>query len=418
MSALLLLATALLLLGNGFFVGAEFALIAARRTRIEPLAEHGSRLAAAALRAMGQLPLMVAGAQLGITVCSLGLGALAEPAIAHLLEGPLGAAGVDERALHPVAFVTALAIVVFLHTVIGEMVPKNIALAGPERAVLVLGLPMLVFARATRPLLVALKWMSQRLLRLARIEPTEAVKTVFTAEELASLVTESRTEGLLDEADHGRLHGALALTTRTAGEVMVAWSAVDAVPAEVTPEALEQLATATGHTRFPVVRPATAFAASAPGRPAASSSMPGLASAGRLVSSLAGPDGTARSSPRGRSALAGGTVLTRVVPIRAAGSRSPAGRAPVAVLGYVNVKDVLGAHGAARTAAIAPEAVRPLGVTGPGTTLAELLLVMRRDRSHLVLVADGDRPLGVATLDDVLAAVVGGQQSTPLDAPR
>src|SRR6186997_885873 len=130
-----LLIAVLLVLGNAFFVGGEFSLIASRRTVVEPLAAT-SRRARVALRAMNQIPLMIAGAQLGITVCSLGLGAIAEPALAHVLEGPFEALGLPENMLHPVSFVLALIVVVYLHTVIGEMVPKNITLAGPERAAL------------------------------------------------------------------------------------------------------------------------------------------------------------------------------------------------------------------------------------------------------------------------------------------
>src|SRR3954453_8541671 len=146
-----LLLTVLLLLGNGLFVGGEFALIASRRTAIEPLAAS-SRRAQWALSAMNQIPLMIAGAQLGITICSLGLGALAEPALAHVLEGPFEALGLPDDMLHPVALVLALVIVVFLHTVIGEMVPKNITLAGPERTALILGPFILAFCNGTKPI--------------------------------------------------------------------------------------------------------------------------------------------------------------------------------------------------------------------------------------------------------------------------
>jgi CBS domain containing-hemolysin-like protein len=340
MTGLSLIATVFLLLGNGFFVGAEFSLIAARRTRLEPLAEEGSRRAATALRAMGQIPLMIAGAQLGITVCSLLLGAIAEPALAHLLEGPFHAVGLPDQVLHPVAFVIALGIVVFLHTVVGEMVPKNIALAGPERAVLWLGPPMLWFSQATKPLLVALKWISRRLLRIVHIESTDSVKTVYTAEELASLVAESRTEGLLDAEDHQRITGALTLTERTAGSVQVAWSKVHTITDDISPEALEQLATRTRHARFPVV------------------------------------------DRRNRT-----------------------------ILGFVHIKDFLGATELERQAALPRSAIRPLAVVGPDTSLADLLLLMRRDRSHFVLVSDGVSPLGAVTLDDVLTAVVGAPRT-------
>src|SRR5690606_38854769 len=112
---------------------------------------------------------------LGITICSLGLGAIAEPALAHLLEEPFQALGVPEEAVHPVAFVLALGVIVFLHTVVGEMVPKNIALAGPEAAVLWLGPPMLGFCIATKPLLLALKWAARGFLALWKVEAVDAV---------------------------------------------------------------------------------------------------------------------------------------------------------------------------------------------------------------------------------------------------
>ncbi|MGH3735675.1 MAG: hemolysin family protein [Micromonosporaceae bacterium] len=328
--------TVVLLLGNGFFVGSEFALIASRRTVVEPLAETSGR-ARLALRAMNQIPLMIAGAQLGITICSLGLGAIAEPALAHLLEGPFHAIGLPEQAVHPVAFVLALGVVVFLHTVIGEMVPKNLTLAGPEASVLWLGPPMLWFCIGTKPLLLAMKWASRTLLRFWGIESADAVKTVYTAEELAGLVAESRTEGLLDPEAHARITGALALSRRTAGEVLRPWPTVDTVPDDISPGSLEVLATRTRRSRFPVID---------------------------------------RQTRR--------------------------------VAGFVHVKDVLPINGGARRSPLPRELIRPLGVAPATRTLADLLLQMRRSRSHIVLVTDGTSPLGIVTLEDVLAAVVGG----------
>jgi CBS domain containing-hemolysin-like protein len=339
-----LLITVLLLLGNAFFVGAEFALIASRRTVIEPMAAT-SRRARLTLSAMNQIPLMIAGAQLGITICSLGLGAIAEPALAHLLEAPFHAVGVPASAAHPVAFVLALVIVVYLHTVIGEMVPKNITLAGPESAALWLGPAMLAFCVATKPLLVALKWTSRQVLRLWRVPATDAVKTVFTAEELAGLVSQARTEGLLDAEEHARITGALALHQRTASAAMRPWSKVTTVAEDVSPASLEVLATRTGRSRFPVVQ---------------------------------------RSTRR--------------------------------VLGFVHVKDILGYEGASRRAPIPPDVVRRLTVVPPDRSLADLLLAMRRERQHMVLVSDGRAPLGVVTLDDVLGAVVGTRSQPPVPA--
>ncbi|HEU0238097.1 MAG TPA: hemolysin family protein [Micromonosporaceae bacterium] len=245
-----------LLAGNAFFVASEFSLISARRTVLEPLAQT-SRRAQLALRAMGEIPLMIAGAQLGVTICSLGLGAIAEPAMAHVLAAPFHAVGVPDAAVHTVAFVIALGIVVFAHTVIGEMVPKNLTLAAPEVAAMWLGPPMLGFCIATKPLLLAMRWLSRQVLRIWRIEATDTVKTVFTAEELAGLVAESRVEGLLDPEEHARIAGALALHDRKVGEAAIPWADVTTVGDDVSPAALETLAAKTGRSRFPMVEHGT-----------------------------------------------------------------------------------------------------------------------------------------------------------------
>jgi CBS domain containing-hemolysin-like protein len=248
----LLLAVALLA-GNAFFVGAEFALIAARRTQIEPLALGGSRRARITLRAMEQVSLMMAGAQLGITVCSLGLGAVGEPAVAHLLEGPLAAAGVPGALLHPIALVIALTIVVFLHMVLGEMVPKNIAIAGPERSALLLGPPLFAVVRLFRPFLVGLNLCANGVLRLLRVEPKEEVASTFTAQEVAGLVEESRREGLLDDEEHQLLTGALDFVERTAQMVVLPLSSLVTLPREASAGDLQDLCARTGFSRFPVV---------------------------------------------------------------------------------------------------------------------------------------------------------------------
>jgi CBS domain containing-hemolysin-like protein len=247
-----LLVAILLLAGNAFFVAGEFSLISARRTVLEPMAAT-SRRAAMALSAMSQIPLAIAGAQLGVSICSLGLGAIAEPAIANLLVAPFHAVGLPEGAVHPVAFVIGLGIVVFAHTVAGEMVPKNLTLADPERTVMWLGPPMLGFCIATKPLLVTMKWLSRQVLRIWRVEATDSVKTVYTTEELASLVAESRVEGLLDPEEHARITSALALHERKVADATVPWAEVTTVGDDVSPAALEVLASRTGRSRFPMV---------------------------------------------------------------------------------------------------------------------------------------------------------------------
>ncbi|NEE03609.1 hemolysin family protein [Phytoactinopolyspora halotolerans] len=241
-----------LLAGNAFFVGAEFALVSARRTQIEPRAAAGGRSARITLRAMEQVSSMMAGAQLGITVCSLGLGALGEPAVAHLLERPLEAVGAPPGVLHPLAFAIALAIVVFAHMVLGEMVPKNIALAGPERSAMALGPLLYGLVVVLRPLIFALNRVANTVLRLLRVQPRDEVATTFTPEEVAGLLAESRREGLLDEQEHALLTGALGFAEQSVTGVALAVTDLVTVPEHATPDEVEQACVSTGYSRFPV----------------------------------------------------------------------------------------------------------------------------------------------------------------------
>lgn len=241
-----------LLAGNAFFVGAEFALISARRTQIEPRAAGGSRMARVTLRAMERVSLMMAGSQLGITICSLGLGAVGEPAVAHLLEGPFAAAGLPDALLHPLAFTIALGIVVFLHMVLGEMVPKNIALAGPERAALVLGPPLYGIVYVLRPLIWLLNQAANLVLRALKVDPKEEVTSTYTHEEVTGLIGESHREGLLDEQEHTLLSGALQFDEQRATDVVIPLSDVITVPWRVTVAELEARCAETGFSRFPV----------------------------------------------------------------------------------------------------------------------------------------------------------------------
>jgi CBS domain containing-hemolysin-like protein len=245
-----------LLAGNAFFVGAEFALIAARRTQIEPRAATGSRAARLTLRAMERVSLMMAGAQLGITMCSLGLGAIGEPAVAHLLEIPLAALGVDGAALHTIAFAVALMIVVFLHMVLGEMVPKNIAIAGPERSALVLGPVLYGIVLLLKPLVVMLNWIANVVLRLLRVDPKEEVASAFTADEVAAFIAESRKEGLLDEDEHDLLSSALSIGVEQVAAVTVPIAELVALPVDVTAAQAEAECVRTGFSRFPLASPA------------------------------------------------------------------------------------------------------------------------------------------------------------------
>lgn len=242
-----------LLLGNAFFVGAEFALVSARRTQIEPRAQQGSALAAQALKAMEQVSLVMAAAQLGITVCSLGLGAVAEPAIAHLLFPVAEDLGLSKDPAHAVAFVIALALVVYLHVVLGEMVPKNLALAGPERAALFFGLPMNLVVLALGPVVKLLNAIANTILRLIRIEPQDEVSSTFTREQVEAFVDESRAEGLLEESEYERLSGALGFTSRPVTDVLLPLDRVQTVSRGARATEVEAICAETGFSRFPVI---------------------------------------------------------------------------------------------------------------------------------------------------------------------
>lgn len=242
----------LLLLGNAFFVGAEFALISARRSQIEPKAQAGSGFARTTLKAMENISLVIGVNQLGITVCSLILGAVGEPAIAHLVEPVLHLLNVPDQFLHPISFVIALLIVVFLHVVLGEMIPKNIALAGPERAALVLGPPIWAIVTVLRPVIVIINAVARRVLRLVGVELMDEVSSTFTREEVAAMVEESRGEGLLAEAEYGRLAGALGFIEKNIEAVLMEPDTLTTVHRGATVADVEELCAATGYSRFPV----------------------------------------------------------------------------------------------------------------------------------------------------------------------
>jgi CBS domain containing-hemolysin-like protein len=246
-----LLLGGVLLLANAFFVGAEFAIMSARRSQIEPLAADGSRAARTVLWAMEHVSLMLACAQLGITICSTGIGVVAEPAIAHAVEGPLVALGLPAEASHVVGFTVALGIVVYLHVVIGEMVPKNLAVSRPERAAVLFGPPLVVVSRIVSPVIRLLNWLANRFLRALGVQPKDEVASAFTVEEVAAIVARSREEGLIED-EPGLLTGALEFSDATAGSVMVPPDRLVSVPLDCTPDDVERAVARTGFSRFPV----------------------------------------------------------------------------------------------------------------------------------------------------------------------
>jgi len=248
------LVAAVVLLGlNAFFVASEFALVGARRSQIEPVAQAGSRRARRTLTAMEQVSLMMAGAQLGITLCSIGLGAMAEPAIAGALAGPFTALGIPEGWLHPLSFVIALVIVTALHVVLGEMVPKNLTLAAPDRAAMALGPALYRLVRVIRPVIVGLNSTTNFALRVVGVRVSGEVASSYNIHEVAQLAQESHRAGMIDDTEYGLMAAAVSFTTATVDDVVVPWSQVATVDGSISPHQAEALSGRTRHLRFPVL---------------------------------------------------------------------------------------------------------------------------------------------------------------------
>lgn len=250
-STYLILAVVMLLL-NGFFVGAEFALTAARRTKLEAEAEKGEPRAKRAIALLRDLSFTLAGAQLGITMASLALGAVAEPAVAELLESALHGLDLPEQALHTISFVIALTIVVFFHMVIGEMAPKNIAIAEPEKSALRLARPFRFYLLLFGPLVRLLNGIANAGLKLIHVEAQDELASSHSAEELKSLIDQSAREGMLGRFQHRLLGGAIGLSDLDAAAAMVPRTEMTAVPATATPAEVEGIIVETGFSRIPV----------------------------------------------------------------------------------------------------------------------------------------------------------------------
>jgi CBS domain containing-hemolysin-like protein len=274
-----ILVTLGLLALNGFFVASEFALVAAKRPRLERAAARGSRTAASAVAGISELSLMLAGAQLGITMSSLGLGLVSEPVIADTLTPLIHLAGLPETAAHAVAFVLALGLVTFLHMVVGEMAPKSWAIIVPERSAMILAVPFRAFTRTVRPLLAALNALTNLLLRLVRVPPRDAIGVSRTPEQLRSLALESRRLGLIEENDLNLLTAALDAPRTPLTGLVVPVSRIEAVPPSATAAEIVDAAVRTGRLRLMVRGAATggaprmvhvrdAYLARARGRPA------------------------------------------------------------------------------------------------------------------------------------------------------
>lgn len=241
-----------LLIANGFFVAAEIALLAARRARIEERADAGEPRAVIALNALTELSITFSGAQLGITMASLGLGAVAEPAVAVVFARLLGQTSIPESWSAVLSTVLALGLVVFLHMVVGEMAPKNLALARAEDVSLRLARLFRVFIWVLRPLILFLNWLGNLLVRAVGVEPVDEHDLVHTPAELAVALRESQREGTVAPADVRVLSAALELATIDAEAAMTPRTDLEMLSDDAPAQEVLAASDRTGLTRFPV----------------------------------------------------------------------------------------------------------------------------------------------------------------------
>ncbi|MEU8241859.1 hemolysin family protein [Actinoplanes missouriensis] len=247
-----LIVSFLLLAFNGFFVAAEFALVAAKRHRLEQAAGEGSRGARVALAGTRSLSMMLAGAQLGITLCTLGLGALAKPTVAHLLEPVLTTVGLPEGVAYGIAFVLAVALVGFLHVVIGEMAPKSWAISHPETSAQLLAIPFVGFTTVLRPVLAGLNGLANACLRLVKVTPQDELAQVHNPEQLRMLLETSREHGTIADAEHELLTAMLAVQSTELRQVMVPTGRIVSVDAGDDARAIELRSIESGRSRLAV----------------------------------------------------------------------------------------------------------------------------------------------------------------------
>ena len=346
----------ILLVVNAFFVGAEFAVLSARRSSIEPLAAAGNKRAQTVLWAMEHVSLMLAACQLGVTACSVALGTLAEPAIARSLMPVLEFLRIPDTLTHPIAFVISLVIVVYLHVVVGEMIPKNLSVSQPERLVLALGPPLVWIARFLSPVLKALDWIANHVVRWSGVTPRGEVESTFTAEQVQSIVKHSQAEGILRD-EQGLLTGAIEFSERTAGDVMVPLDKLVTLHAGFTPAELEREVVRTGYSRFPIVE--------------RSESMNNTTSDGQ-------DNQTEQSSQQ-----------------------------PHKVIGYIHLKDILTVTPERRDEPLGKHKYRPLAVSVTDDEVEESLVAMQHSGAHLARVLHQDQMVGVVFLEDIIEELVG-----------
>lgn len=241
-----------LLLGNAFFVAAEFAVISARRAQIEPRAEAGSRPAKITIKAMERVSLMLATTQIGVTICSLLILVIVEPSVHHLLEPLLHAIHLSDSVASAVAFGFTLVVVSFLHVVIGEMVPKNISFSVPERAALIL-VPALYFvALAIKPVVAGLNIAANGILRLFGVRAKDEANSAYTLDQVEDIVEHSTREGALSDLS-GTITNTFEFTEKRVDDVAVPTAKLIALSETCTPREVEAAVTKYGFSRYPLV---------------------------------------------------------------------------------------------------------------------------------------------------------------------
>nr|WP_296779347.1 hemolysin family protein [Rhodococcus sp. (in: high G+C Gram-positive bacteria)] len=315
-----------LIAASAFFVAVEFALLAAKRHRLEDAA-MSSRSARAALRSASELTVLLAGSQLGITLCTLALGATTKPAVHHWLTPAFESWGVPYWVADVAGFVLALIIVTFLHLVVGEMAPKSWAIAHPERSATLLAIPMRGFMFLTRPILVALNGMANWCLRKVGVEPADHIASGQNPEDLRQLVEHSVNVGALDASYSMQISGALELQSLEVKDLVGTPGVPTSVPSTATPDDVRAASVESGHLRILVC------------------------------------DGDA-------------------------------------VSGVVHVRDTL------NTDMSLADITRPVFTLESNTPVYVALASMRETSSHLALVVDNGRTVGVVTLSDVLSRLL------------
>ncbi|MBA3599848.1 MAG: HlyC/CorC family transporter [Acidobacteria bacterium] len=242
-----------LVLSNGFFVASEFALVGVRRSRIATLADAGDKKAIRLLGLVDNLNAYISATQLGITLSSLALGWIGEPAIAHLLEVPLEGR-VSETVLHTISFTIAFTIITFLHIVLGELAPKTIALERAEKTALAIALPMQLFYKTFYYPIRLLDWAGTRTVRLLGLHPSSEHASIYTEEELRQLVDISQKSGHVQEEQQQLIHRVFDFAEARVRDAMIPRVSVDAISANATLEETKTAFRNLGYSRLPVYR--------------------------------------------------------------------------------------------------------------------------------------------------------------------